>query len=42
MGSGGTTVRLQLIPAGQEHVLGQEDGKTRSNQLVTKLLACPP
>ncbi len=29
--------RLALIPAGQEHILAQEDGKTRFVQLVTAL-----
>ncbi|MBE7538878.1 MAG: type I restriction endonuclease subunit R [Opitutaceae bacterium] len=29
--------RLQLIPAGQEHILEQEDGKARWNQVVTEL-----
>jgi type I restriction enzyme R subunit len=35
---GGTpTERLQLIPAGQEHILQQEDGKKRWVQVVTEL-----
>jgi len=29
--------RLALIPAGQEHILGQEDGKKRFVQVVTEL-----
>jgi type I restriction enzyme R subunit len=29
--------RLQLIPAGQEHILEQEDGKSRFVQVVTEL-----
>jgi type I restriction enzyme R subunit len=29
--------RLALIPAGQEHILGQEDGKKRWGQVVTEL-----
>ncbi len=29
--------RLSLIPAGQEHILQQEDGKTRFVQVVTDL-----
>jgi type I restriction enzyme, R subunit len=29
--------RLQLIPAGQEHILEQEDGKKRWVQVVTEL-----
>ncbi|HRQ88385.1 MAG TPA: HsdR family type I site-specific deoxyribonuclease [Bacteroidia bacterium] len=35
--SGTPTERLQLIPAGQEHVLEQEDGKKRWVQVVTEL-----
>jgi type I restriction enzyme R subunit len=35
--SGTPTERLQLIPAGQEHILGQEDGKKRWVQVVTEL-----
>ena len=36
--TGGTpTERLQLIPAGQEHILEQEDGKKRWVQVVTEL-----
>ncbi|MFZ1829109.1 MAG: type I restriction enzyme endonuclease domain-containing protein [Candidatus Competibacteraceae bacterium] len=35
--SGTPTERLQLIPAGQEHILEQEDGKKRWVQMVTGL-----
>jgi type I restriction enzyme R subunit len=35
--SGTPTERLQLIPAGQEHILQQEDGKNRWVQVVTEL-----
>ena len=35
--SGTPTERLQLIPAGQEHILEQEDGKKRWGQVVTEL-----
>ncbi len=36
--TGGTAAeRLQLIPAGQEHILGQDDGKRRWMQVVTEL-----
>ncbi|MBL8854413.1 MAG: HsdR family type I site-specific deoxyribonuclease, partial [Planctomycetaceae bacterium] len=35
--SGTPTERLQLIPAGQEHILEQEDGKKRWIQVVTEL-----
>ncbi len=35
--SGTPTERLQLIPAGQEHLLEQEDGKKRWVQVVTEL-----
>jgi type I restriction enzyme R subunit len=35
--SGKPTGRLQLIPAGQEHILEQEDGKKRWVQVVTEL-----
>ncbi len=35
--AGTPTERLQLIPAGQEHILEQEDGKTRWLQVVTDL-----
>jgi len=35
--SGTPTERLQLIPAGQEHILEQEDGKKRWVQVVTDL-----
>jgi type I restriction enzyme R subunit len=35
--SGTPTERLQLIPAGQEHILEQEDGKKRWVQVVTEL-----
>ena len=35
--SGKPTERLQLIPAGQEHILEQEDGKKRWVQVVTEL-----
>jgi type I restriction enzyme, R subunit len=35
--SGKPTERLALIPAGQEHILKQEDGKKRWVQLVTEL-----
>jgi hypothetical protein len=34
---GKPTERLQLIPAGQEHILEQEDGKKRWVQVVTEL-----
>ena len=34
---GTPTERLQLIPAGQEHILEQEDGKKRWVQVVTEL-----
>jgi type I restriction enzyme R subunit len=34
---GTPTERLQLIPAGQEHILQQEDGKKRWVQVVTEL-----
>jgi type I restriction enzyme R subunit len=34
---GTPTERLQLIPAGQEHILQQEDGKQRWVQVVTEL-----
>jgi type I restriction enzyme R subunit len=34
---GTPTERLQLIPAGQEHILQQEDGKKRWVQVVTQL-----
>lgn len=35
--SGTPTERLQLIPAGQEHILEQDDGKKRWVQVVTEL-----
>jgi len=35
--TGTPTQRLQLIPAGQEHILEQEDGKKRWVQVVTEL-----
>ena len=35
--TGKPTERLALIPAGQEHILDQEDGKKRWLQLVTEL-----
>jgi type I restriction enzyme, R subunit len=35
--TGTPTERLQLIPAGQEHILEQEDGKKRWIQVVTEL-----
>ena len=36
--TGGTPAeRLQLIPAGQEHILGQDDGKRRWMQVVAEL-----
>jgi len=35
--SGKPTERLALIPAGQEHILEQDDGKTRWVQVVTEL-----
>jgi type I restriction enzyme R subunit len=35
--SGTPTERLQLIPAGQEHILEQEDGKKRWVQIVAEL-----
>ncbi len=35
--SGTPTERLQLIPAGQEHILEQEDGKKRWIQAITEL-----
>ena len=35
--SGKPTERLQLIPAGQEHILEQDDGKKRWVQVVTEL-----
>jgi type I restriction enzyme R subunit len=35
--TGKPTERLQLIPAGQEHILEQEDGKQRWVQVVTEL-----
>jgi type I restriction enzyme R subunit len=35
--TGKPTERLQLIPAGQEHILEQEDGKKRWVQVVTEL-----
>lgn len=35
--TGTPTERLQLIPAGQEHILAQEDGKKRWVQVVTEL-----
>ncbi len=35
--TGTPTERLQLIPAGQEHILEQEDGKKRRGQVVTEL-----
>ena len=35
--SGTPTERLQLIPAGQEHILEQEDGKKRWVQVVSEL-----
>jgi type I restriction enzyme R subunit len=35
--TGTPTERLQLIPAGQEHILDQEDGKKRWIQVVTEL-----
>ncbi len=35
--TGTATERLQLIPAGQEHVLAQADGKQRFVQVVTEL-----
>jgi type I restriction enzyme R subunit len=35
--TGKTTERLALIPAGQEHILEQEDGKKRFVQVVTEL-----
>jgi type I restriction enzyme R subunit len=35
--TGTPTERLQLLPAGQEHILEQEDGKKRWIQVVTEL-----
>jgi type I restriction enzyme R subunit len=35
--TGTATERLQLIPAGQEHILEQEDGKKRWVQVITEL-----
>ena len=35
--SGAPTERLQLIPAGQQHILEQEDGKRRWIQAITEL-----
>ncbi len=35
--TGTATERLQLIPAGQEHILEQEDGKRRWIQVITEL-----
>jgi type I restriction enzyme R subunit len=35
--SGTSAERLGLIPAGQEHILAQEDGKKRFVQVVTEL-----
>ena len=35
--SGTPTERLQLIPAGQEHILEQDDGKRRWIQVITEL-----
>jgi type I restriction enzyme R subunit len=35
--TGTPTERLQLIPAGQQHILEQDDGKKRWNQVVTEL-----
>ena len=35
--TGTPTARLQLIPAGQEHILEQEDGKKRWVQVVAEL-----
>jgi len=35
--AGKPTERLALIPAGQEHILQQEDGKKRWVQVVTEL-----
>ena len=35
--TGKPTERLALIPAGQEHILEQEDGKKRCLQVVTEL-----
>ncbi len=35
--TGTATERLTLIPAGQEHILAQEDGKQRFVQVVTEL-----
>jgi type I restriction enzyme R subunit len=35
--SGAPTERLQLIPAGQEHILEQDDVKKRWVQVVTEL-----
>ena len=35
--TGSPAERLALIPAGQEHILGQEDGKQRWVQVVTEL-----
>jgi len=35
--TGTPTERLQLIPAGQEHILEQEDGKKRWIQVITEL-----
>ncbi len=35
--TGKPTERLALIPAGQEHILEQEDGKKRWVQVVTEL-----
>ena len=35
--TGKPTEQLALIPAGQEHILGQEDGKKRWLQVVTEL-----
>jgi type I site-specific restriction-modification system R (restriction) subunit len=37
MDDGTPTERLQLIPAGQEHILEQEDGKKRWLQVVAEL-----
>ena len=35
--SGTPTERLQLIPAGQQHILEQDDGKKRWTQVITEL-----
>ena len=40
--TGTPTELLQLIPAGQEHILEQEDGKNRWVQVVTELSPAAP